>query len=327
MQNYYNRQLEFDNYERQDFLNYLKKTGRINSPFQYASNYNDDILTDKIGHEYKVIRTPQTYFSRKYQGTLHPIDNMNNYYDYYSLGKKGIPYGDYSPQSFQQKIYSPSTFRSKNYINSEKYKDNNNQLNSNNYNNDYNQIKENNNGLNNQNNNQISGNYSQLHYNNSLNQNQNDKSENNVVNKKTNDYNTNPQTNNSIYSINNNENKGLNISNNYNNEENKKISVSKSMSYLDFQDYKRKIEEREKRLMGRYEDYYKPQIKQQSRFKLDSNYQNKNDKYSQNYPLYEYKYPKNVETEYYIDYTNFARYPKNIKYLKEKENPCNIYFI
>ncbi len=66
MQNYYNRQLEFDSYERAEFLNYLKRTGKIDSNFQPVSNYNSDFLTDKIGQEYNAIKTPQTYFSRKF---------------------------------------------------------------------------------------------------------------------------------------------------------------------------------------------------------------------------------------------------------------------
>ena len=44
MQNYYNRQLEFDDYERTEYLNYLKNTGKIYNNFVPVSNYNSDFL-------------------------------------------------------------------------------------------------------------------------------------------------------------------------------------------------------------------------------------------------------------------------------------------
>jgi hypothetical protein len=91
MQNYYNRQsVKFNKEQSEEFLNYLKEN-RITKPrYRYASNHNPDYLTGKIGQEYKDVRLPQTYFSKKYNGTLQPIDDYyiehrNNFNDYYPL--------------------------------------------------------------------------------------------------------------------------------------------------------------------------------------------------------------------------------------------------
>ncbi len=92
MQNYYNRQsLQFNKEQSEEFLNYLKNNRITNQRFRYASNHNPDYLTGKIGQEYKDVRLPQTYFSKKYNGTLQPIDDYyiehrNNFNDFYPLG-------------------------------------------------------------------------------------------------------------------------------------------------------------------------------------------------------------------------------------------------
>ena len=92
MQNYYNqRAFQFNKEQREEYLDYLKKTGRIIPRVEHASNHNPDNLTGKIGQESKFIRLPQTYFSRKYNGTLQPIDDYyiehrNNFNDFYPLG-------------------------------------------------------------------------------------------------------------------------------------------------------------------------------------------------------------------------------------------------
>ena len=262
MQNYYNCQNQFDNIERTEFLNYLKRTGKIKSNFQPISNNNQDFLTDKIGQEYKAIKTPQTYFSRKYNGTLTPIDNSNNYYyDYYSLGKDGIPFGDYKKRNYSQKIYSPQTFR-------------NNRMNLNDDNYEYKKSKF-------YNNNQLINNNSQFN-NNQINQNNNLNYNNNQINQikdnnlsyknelqKDNNYNLQLNSINTNYGIEKNNNSSINNNINYhnndkinnpiqnNNEKNEKFQISKSMNEFDFQEYKRRIEERERQLIGKYEDYHK----------------------------------------------------------------------
>ena len=362
MQNYYNRQNEFDNIERIEFLNYLKKTGKTNSNFQPISNDNQDFLTDKIGQEYKAIKTPQTYFSRKYNGTLTPIDNSNNYYyDYYSLGKGGIPFGDYQKRNYNQKIFSPPTFRNNRmnlendnyeykkskFYNNNQLINNNTQFNNNNqFNKDKylyysnNQIKQNidlnyNNNQINQNNNldyqinknQVNDNYS--NYDNKL-------KEDNNYNLQIKSINTNydiEKKNNSInnninYNNFNNENMNTPLQNNYY-ERNKKEQISKSMNEFDFQEYKRRIEERERQLIGKYEDYHNIKVEKVNRYNYNfnnnnystnqSNYLINEDNYNINTPP---KYPEG--TEFYIDYTNYARYPKNIRHFNQNKNQYNI---
>ena len=321
MQNYYNCQNQFDNIERTEFLNYLKRTGKIKSNFQPISNNNQDFLTDKIGQEYKAIKTPQTYFSIKYNCTITPIDNSNNYYyDYYSLGKDGIPFGDYKKRNYSQKIYSPQTFRNNRMnLNDDNYEYkkskfyNNNQLINNNSqfnNNQINQIKDNN-----------------LSYKNEL--------------QKDNNYNLQLNSINTNYGIEKNNNSSINNNINYhnndkinnpiqnNNEKNEKFQISKSMNEFDFQEYKRRIEERERQLIGKYEDYHNIKVEKVNRYNYNfnnnnystnqSNYLINEDNYNINTPP---KYPEG--TEFYIDYTNYARYPKNIRHFNQNKNQYNI---
>ena len=264
MQNYYNRQLEFDNNERAEFLNYLKVTGKINSNFQPVSNYNSDFLTDKIGQEYNAIKTPQTYFSRKFQGTLKPIDNNLNYYDFYSLGKGGLPFGEYNKNRFyNQKLFTPSALQKYSKINLPSQYINNNNMN--NYNID--------------------------------------------LNYQNNNFNSNEQNNNNINSRYNNENNSFsNQNNSY--EERTKLPISKSMNNLDFQDYKRRLNEREKQLIGNYEDSHKY-------VETVPNYNN-NYIYESNTKNY---YPSNI---YYNDNNINSSYPKSNRDFQRRENPCKI---
>ena len=330
MQNYYNCQNQFDNSERTEFLNYLKRTGKINPNFQPISNNNQDFLTDKIGQEYKAIKTPQTYFSRKYNGTLTPIDNSNNYYyDYYSLGKGGIPFGDYKKRNYSQKIYSPQTFRNNRMnLNDDNYEYkkskfyNNNQLINNNSQFNNNQINQNNN----------------LNYNiNQINQiNDNSSSYKNEL-QKDNNYNLQINSINTNYGIEKNNN-SINNNINYNYSNNEKINIplqnnyekqiSKSMNEFDFQEYKRRIEERERQLIGKYEDYHNIKTEKVNRYNYNYDYNNNNFSTNQRYyPIEQENYNINQPkiypegTEYYIDYTNYARYPKKIRYLNQKINP------
>ena len=277
MQNYYNRQLEFDNYERAEFLNYLKRTGKIDSNFHPVSNYNSDFLTDKIGQEYNAIKTPQTYFSRKFQGTLKPIDNNLNYYDFYSLGKGGLPYGEYNKNRFyNQKLFTPSALKKYNNINlPSKYINN----------------KEYNNNMNNYNMDLNYGNNNNFNYNENNNNNNNNNYNNNNVNLRYNSEN--------------------NFSNQNNfNEEKIRLPISKSMNNIDFQDYKRRLNEREKQLIGNYEDSHKY-------VETVPNYNN-NYIYESNTKHY---YPSNT---YYNDDCINSNYPKTNRFFEQREHPCKI---
>ena len=104
--------------EREEYLNYAIENGRFKPTFFPASNHNPDYITGKIGQEFKGIRKPQTYFIRKNNRILQPIDSYyiehrNNFNDFYSLGK------DYNPfQEYQNKIKTLLRNRQNNVYNS-----------------------------------------------------------------------------------------------------------------------------------------------------------------------------------------------------------------
>ena len=313
MQNYYNRQLEFDDYERTEYLNYLKNTGKIYNNFVPVSNYNSDFLTDKIGQEYNALRTPQTYFSRKFQGTLRPIDNNSNkYYDFYFLGKGGIPYGEYEKKKYYtNRIYSPYTLMRYNKLNLQNRYNDDNQLNIPNQliqNIDYDANKYGNNNLNSNNNGQLNKNI-----NNTLPENNN-----NMIQEQLNyNVNMNSANNNNYINSYNEKNINQNNKNTYDKEINK-LPVSKSMSYFDYQDYKNKINEREKQLIGKYEDYHR-NIQTQPNIPPNYNYNN-NINEKNYYSLNDNSYNNNINI-------NNQNYQRNIRYFNQKERPCKIYNI
>ena len=225
MQNYYNRQsVKFNKEQSEEFLNYLKENRITNPRYRYASNHNPDYLTGKIGQEYKDIRLPQTYFSKKYNGTLQPIDDYyiehrNNFNDFYPLGI----FQELYTKPYDQNLYSTRVL--------------------------------------------------------------------NTYNNKYYDY-VNMDNEQFLYNLPN---------NNFSNQRyfsQQKIPVSKSMSHFDFEQYRKQILEREKQLMGNYDN---------------------NNLNIQNYPS---KTPKN--SNYYND--NDKYYQNQINYNINKNNPCNIFF-
>ena len=80
------------------------------------------------------------------------------------------------------------------------------------------------------------------------------------------------------------------------------------MNNLEFQDYKRRLNEREKQLIGNYEDSHKY-------VETVPNYNN-NYIYDSNTKKY---YPSNI----YYNYNN-SSYPKTNRFFEQREHPCKI---
>lgn len=90
------------------------------------------------------------------------------------------------------------------------------------------------------------------------------------------------------------------------------------MSYLDYQEYKNKINEREKQLIGKYEDYHR-NIQTQPNITTNYNYNN-NINEKNNYSLNDNSYNNNINNDN-------QNYQRNIRYFNQKERPCKIYNI
>ena len=127
---------------------------------------------------------------------------------------------------------------------------------------------------------------------------------------------------------------------NYSRDNYKEIhSISKSNDDLDFDEYKRRINQREKQLMGNYENDFKN--KKNLNIQTDSNInqiQNENHfSQIQNKPslniqtettirnnIHSRNTPKIEHTNYYTEY---QRYPQEIKYYETVNSPCKTFFI
>ena len=282
--------------EREEFINYVIENGKYKPSFYPASNLNPDHLTGKIGQEYKGVRTPQAYFLRRYHMIPQPIDNYyiehrNNFNDYYALGRDYNPFDEYQNQFRIPYLNRQNNFK-KEYNNY--YRDSNLPINDLRYN-------------------YSKDNYKEIH------------------------------------------------------------SVSKSMDAFNLEDYKRKINEREKQLIGNFETYNRiknaptgshannnsnikfTEINHTTKNQRNSNIQfteinrSRNNQRNSNIQFTEIKSNDNIRnnsnnisqvntytnktintpkvkmTNFYTDYTNYHKYPKDINYIESMDIPSKIF--